>query len=229
MERRRRPRPSRCGCDVRAHREGARGVPSARGGFAVGRLAADPEPRDHRRQSRHRIACRRQHPRAGRVRRDRRRRLAERRAVGAVGPVLHRAEADDARAGRADRRRRVAARRRSRLVREGRDAQRDGDRHRRALPPARPGGPSVRLALGSVAPTVVRAPEAESFAAGAVAWDEPDRPLPDDAVAEFGRLAAAAAHPIDDIRSSAGYRRHAVEVLARRALLWTLDDWRAAA
>ena len=92
-----------------------------------------------------------------------------------------------------------------------------------------PAARSLRLALGSVAPTVVRAPEAESFAADAVAWDEPDRPLPDDAVAEFGRLAAAAASPIDDVRSSAGYRRHAVEVLARRALLWTLDDWRAAA
>jgi CO/xanthine dehydrogenase FAD-binding subunit len=92
-----------------------------------------------------------------------------------------------------------------------------------------PAGRSVRLALGSVAPTVVRAPEAESFAADAVAWDEPDRPLPEGAVEEFGRLAAAAAHPIDDVRSSAGYRRHAVEVLARRALLWTLDDLRAAA
>ena len=76
-----------------------------------------------------------------------------------------------------------------------------------------PAARSLRLALGSVAPTVVRA----------------DRPLPDDEVAEFGRLAAAAATPIDDIRSSAGYRRHAVEVLARRALLWTLDDWKAAA
>ncbi len=92
-----------------------------------------------------------------------------------------------------------------------------------------PAARGVRLALGSVAPTVVRAPEAESFAADAVAWDEPDRPLPDDAVTEFGRLAADAAHPIDDVRSSAGYRRHAVEVLARRALLWTLDDWKAAA
>ena len=87
-----------------------------------------------------------------------------------------------------------------------------------------PAGRSVRLALGSVAPTVVRAPEAESFAAGAVAWDEPGRPLPDGAVEEFGRLAAAAASPIDDVRGSAAYRRHAVEVLARRALLWTLDD-----
>ena len=92
-----------------------------------------------------------------------------------------------------------------------------------------PAGRNVRLALGSVAPTVVRAPEAESFAAGAVAWDEPGRPLPDGAVEEFGRLAAAAASPIDDVRGSAAYRRHAVEVLARRALLWTLDDAKAAA
>ena len=87
----------------------------------------------------------------------------------------------------------------------------------------------VRLALGSVAPTVVRAPEAEAFAAGAVPWDEPDRPLADDAVAEFGRHAAAAATPIDDVRGTAAYRRRAVEVLACRALRWTVDDWRAAA
>jgi len=92
-----------------------------------------------------------------------------------------------------------------------------------------PAARTLRLALGSVAPTVVRAPDAESFAAGAVPWDEPERALPDDAAVEFGRLAAGAAHPIDDVRSSAGYRRRAVEVLARRALLWTLDDWRAAA
>ncbi|HVM55946.1 MAG TPA: FAD binding domain-containing protein [Gaiellaceae bacterium] len=91
-----------------------------------------------------------------------------------------------------------------------------------------PSARTVRLALGSVAPTVVRAPEAEAFAAGAVAWDEPDRPLSEAAVAEFGRHAAAAATPIDDVRGSAAYRRHAVEVLARRALQWTVDDWRAA-
>jgi len=91
-----------------------------------------------------------------------------------------------------------------------------------------PSARTVRLALGSVAPTVVRAPEAEAFAAGAVPWDEPDRPLSEAAVAEFGRHAAAAATPIDDVRGSAAYRRHAVEVLARRALQWTVDDWRAA-
>jgi CO/xanthine dehydrogenase FAD-binding subunit len=87
---------------------------------------------------------------------------------------------------------------------------------------------SVRLALGSVAPTVVRASEAESFASGVVPWGEPERPLREDAVEEFGRLAAAATHPIDDVRASAAYRRHAVAVLARRALHWAVDDLRAA-
>ncbi len=86
----------------------------------------------------------------------------------------------------------------------------------------------VRLALGSVAPTVVRAPEAEAFAADAIAWDDPARPLPEQTAREFGALAAAAAHPIDDVRGSAAYRRRTVEVLARRALLWALADRREA-
>ena len=86
---------------------------------------------------------------------------------------------------------------------------------------------TVRLALGSVAPTVVRAPEAESFAAALIPWDDPGRPIPATDRAEFGRLAAAAAHPIDDVRGTAAYRRHAVQVLAERSLRWTLADWRA--
>jgi CO/xanthine dehydrogenase FAD-binding subunit len=73
---------------------------------------------------------------------------------------------------------------------------------------------SVRLALGSVAPTIVRCDEAEAFAAGAVDWATGT--LTDDAVARFGELAAAASRPIDDHRSTAEYRRHAVEVMARR-------------
>jgi CO/xanthine dehydrogenase FAD-binding subunit len=85
---------------------------------------------------------------------------------------------------------------------------------------------NVRLALGSVAPTIVRAREAERFAASAIPWDNPERPLPSEAAAEFGRLAAAAARPIDDVRGSAAYRRHAVEVLARRTLAWTVGDRR---
>jgi CO/xanthine dehydrogenase FAD-binding subunit len=88
---------------------------------------------------------------------------------------------------------------------------------------------SVRLALGSVAPTVVRAPEAEAFASDAFEWDDRERPLPEAVAREFGALAAAAAQPIDDVRGSAAYRRRAVDVLARRALAWAADDRRRAA
>jgi CO/xanthine dehydrogenase FAD-binding subunit len=92
-----------------------------------------------------------------------------------------------------------------------------------------PGARRVRLALGSVAPTVVRALEAEAFAEAAVDWDDPQRPLPEKTAREFGALAGTAAHPIDDVRGSAAYRRRAVEVLARRALTRALDDRREAA
>jgi CO/xanthine dehydrogenase FAD-binding subunit len=75
---------------------------------------------------------------------------------------------------------------------------------------------SIRLALGSVAPTIVRASDAEAFGSTNVDWE---REAVDDPTAhEFGRLAAAASRPIDDHRASAAYRRHAVEVLARRLL-----------
>ena len=75
---------------------------------------------------------------------------------------------------------------------------------------------SVRIALGSVAPTIVRAPDAETFAAGAVDWEAGAVVAAD--VARFGALAAAAARPIDDHRATAAYRRRAVEVLAGRLL-----------
>ena len=77
----------------------------------------------------------------------------------------------------------------------------------------------VRIALGSVAPTVLRARVAEAFADEALDWDDPAA-----ALVEFGRLAAAEAQPIDDLRGSAAYRRRAVEVLARRTLRSALED-----
>jgi CO/xanthine dehydrogenase FAD-binding subunit len=89
---------------------------------------------------------------------------------------------------------------------------------------------AVRVALGSVGPTVLRAPDAEAFAgralAGAGAWDEPDAELSPSVVASFGELVAAAAEPIDDVRGTAAYRRLACDVLARRALAWALQDRR---
>jgi CO/xanthine dehydrogenase FAD-binding subunit len=77
----------------------------------------------------------------------------------------------------------------------------------------------VRLALGSVGPTVLRAPRAERLGASAL-----DGGRPASALAEFGRLAAAEAQPIDDLRGSAAYRRRVVEVLARRALARALEE-----
>jgi CO/xanthine dehydrogenase FAD-binding subunit len=89
-------------------------------------------------------------------------------------------------------------------------------------------GRTVRVAMGSVAPTIVRASQAEAFAARALddsgAWDDPMAPLPGEALEEFGDLVAAAITPIDDVRGSAAYRRHACRVMARRALSWALQD-----
>jgi len=90
----------------------------------------------------------------------------------------------------------------------------------------------VRVALGSVAPTVVRAPAAEMFAARALAdagaWQDPAAELADPVVAEFGELVQAVAVPIDDVRGAAAYRRYGCGVLARRALRWALADRRTA-
>jgi CO/xanthine dehydrogenase FAD-binding subunit len=78
---------------------------------------------------------------------------------------------------------------------------------------------SVRVGLGSVGPTVLRAPEAESFVAGHLNWDGAAPRLgAADGADRFAELVAEAARPIDDHRASAAYRRHAIGVLARRAL-----------
>jgi CO/xanthine dehydrogenase FAD-binding subunit len=76
---------------------------------------------------------------------------------------------------------------------------------------------SVRCALGSVAPSPVRALDAERFAEEAIEWERGS--VPEDAAARFGKLVAAAASPIDDHRSTSAYRRHAVCVVARRGLV----------
>jgi CO/xanthine dehydrogenase FAD-binding subunit len=75
---------------------------------------------------------------------------------------------------------------------------------------------SVRLALGSVAPTIVRCPDAEAYAMQHVDWDASS--VTDDVARRFGELAAEASSPIDDHRSTAAYRHHAVGVMATRLL-----------
>jgi CO/xanthine dehydrogenase FAD-binding subunit len=77
----------------------------------------------------------------------------------------------------------------------------------------------VAVCVGSAGPTPLVATEAEQFIAGVLDWDG-GSPLGADALARFGELVGAAARPIDDVRGTAGYRRHAVGVMARRTLQW---------
>jgi CO/xanthine dehydrogenase FAD-binding subunit len=82
------------------------------------------------------------------------------------------------------------------------------------------GALQTRIGLAAVAPTPLRATEAEAHvdAAGLV----------DSLVAnEAGRLSAVAASPIDDVRASAGYRRKMVERLVARMLLTAFNDLEA--
>ncbi|WP_219514254.1 FAD binding domain-containing protein [Nonomuraea ceibae] len=84
-----------------------------------------------------------------------------------------------------------------------------------------PGERRVGTGLGSAAPTPRRALEAEEFLAKELDWAAPLTPALLD---RFGELCAAAASPIDDVRGSAAYRRHAVAVMARRTLAWAWRD-----
>jgi CO/xanthine dehydrogenase FAD-binding subunit len=83
---------------------------------------------------------------------------------------------------------------------------------------------TVGTGIGSAGPTPLSAPEAERFAEGELDWDS-KRPPSEAAMMRFGELVAAAARPIDDLRGTAAYRRHALSVLARRCLAWA---WAAA-
>ena len=79
-------------------------------------------------------------------------------------------------------------------------------------------GRSVRCALGSVGPVIIRTAEAEAFAVQRIDWERRTLPAGDRDLDEFAVLVRDAARPIDDHRSTAAYRRHAVGVCARRAL-----------
>jgi CO/xanthine dehydrogenase FAD-binding subunit len=77
--------------------------------------------------------------------------------------------------------------------------------------------------IGSAGPTPLRAGDAERFLAAELDWDRAG-PLDERVARRFGELVAAAARPIDDVRGTAAYRRHALAVLARRTLGWAWRD-----
>ena len=69
---------------------------------------------------------------------------------------------------------------------------------------------AAAVALGAVAPTVVRVPDAEAALVG--------RELSGEVLAAVAAAAAAATNPIDDKRGTVAYRRQVAGVLARRAV-----------
>ena len=73
----------------------------------------------------------------------------------------------------------------------------------------------VKIALGAVAPTPIRAAAAEGILRSKV--------LTEALAIEAGKAAGAECKPITDIRATESYRRSMVEVLTKRALLQALD------
>ncbi len=69
---------------------------------------------------------------------------------------------------------------------------------------------NVRIALGAVAPTPIRAYRAEEFLRG----KKPD----EGTLRKAGEIASSETRPIDDLRSTAWYRREVSKVLVRDAL-----------
>ena len=76
----------------------------------------------------------------------------------------------------------------------------------------------VRIALGSVGVTPIRATAAEALLRG--------QPLKSEAFAEAGEKAKEAVDPVSDFRGSAGYKKDMAAVFVRRALEKALADIR---
>jgi carbon-monoxide dehydrogenase medium subunit len=74
---------------------------------------------------------------------------------------------------------------------------------------------SASITLGAVTPIITHAEEAEKFLA--------KKKLNKKNIAQAAELAMQAAHPIDDVRSSAAYRREMVRVITARGLAAILD------
>jgi CO/xanthine dehydrogenase FAD-binding subunit len=95
-----------------------------------------------------------------------------------------------------------------------------------------PDSETVRAGIGSAAPTPRRPQVAETTLAEGLSaaglWQSRGD-LPVGLAERFGEQVAEAASPIDDVRGTAAYRRHALAVLARRTLAWAWRDYQLAA
>jgi CO/xanthine dehydrogenase FAD-binding subunit len=65
--------------------------------------------------------------------------------------------------------------------------------------------------MGAVAPTVIRCPEAEKFLESA------QLPLSNEQIMQLEKIGRETAKPIDDVRSTAKYRKQMAGVLLKRA------------
>jgi CO/xanthine dehydrogenase FAD-binding subunit len=75
---------------------------------------------------------------------------------------------------------------------------------------------SCRIALGSVGPTIIFSNEASRYASDSIDWSAASISPTD--LDRVGHLARESASPIDDHRSTAAYRTHAVGVLTTRLI-----------
>jgi xanthine dehydrogenase iron-sulfur cluster and FAD-binding subunit A len=77
---------------------------------------------------------------------------------------------------------------------------------------------AASITLGAVAPTIIHVSEAEGYLVG--------RRLDEETIGQAAELAYQTAHPIDDVRSSAAYRRAMVKVCVSRPLheIWRGEE-----
>lgn len=76
----------------------------------------------------------------------------------------------------------------------------------------------IKVALGAVGPTIIRCRETEQWLASQIDLKTISMVAPN-LLKEFGERIANESKPIDDHRSTAAYRRHAVATLSRRLLM----------
>jgi len=75
------------------------------------------------------------------------------------------------------------------------------------------------ITMGAVAPTIIRATDAEEFLLG--------KELSESVITQAGNIAATSSKPIDDIRGSANFRRHMIGISIQRSLRELISvSWR---